>query len=151
MSERPVTLFVPPDIHPPAPANAIPIPPLQKAPFTSPLLLGLAAINRSGRLSEQRLVSALGWAPGDRLATEATHDMIIIRRSADGPFTLDSRGQVFLPHGLQTLFSITTGDRVVLVAVPQHDMLIIHTISTIAGLIATYYDNVLPVITQSDG
>jgi hypothetical protein len=67
--EPPGRLFVPPDtvVHrqpEPLPVQVLPIPPTDWA-----LVVGIAAVNRSGRVREQLLVSALGWRGGDRINT----------------------------------------------------------------------------------
>lgn len=103
------------------------------------LQMGIAAVDRSGRVKEQVLVSALGWNAHDRLSTEISQDRVVLRRTSDGPFRIDSRQQVFLPAGNRALLGISTGDRVVLVAVPERDELIIHPVSVITDLLSAYY------------
>jgi bifunctional DNA-binding transcriptional regulator/antitoxin component of YhaV-PrlF toxin-antitoxin module len=100
--------------------------PVLRPPDPSDLLAGIAAVDRSGRLREQVLVSALGWHAHDRLSTEVRHDRVVLRREPDGPFHIDSRDQVFLPAGNRAVLSIGTGDRVLLVASPERGELIIH-------------------------
>lgn len=102
-------------------------------------MLAVAAIDHSGRTGDQSLLSALGWRPGERTAATVTAEMAILRRTHTGPFRIDSRHKVFIPAGTRALFSIDTGDRVVLVAAPEHDVLIVHPMAVIANLIAVHY------------
>jgi hypothetical protein len=63
-----------PDVHAeppppsPGPLPALPAPTLPASTETDRLLVGMARLDRSGRLHERRLLRALGWAPGQRLA-----------------------------------------------------------------------------------
>lgn len=108
----------------------------------SSLLVGMAAIDHSGRLRDRALLAALGWQAGDRLVVQVYQTMAVLRRDADGAYRVDSRGQVFLPAAVRGMLGIDTGDRVVLVASPRSGMLIVHPGGVVAALLADYYASV---------
>jgi hypothetical protein len=43
------------------------------------LLIGMSRIDRSGRLNERRLLRALGWMPGQQLALDVVHGLIVVQ------------------------------------------------------------------------
>lgn len=139
MSGRPVELFVPPEVIPRPLAVSLSMPVLPQRVSGSSLRVGMAAIDHSGRLRDRSLISALGWQPGDRHTVEVSARMAMLRLEPQGRFVIDSRGQVFLPSAVRTLFGVGTGDRVVLVAVPGSGVLLVHPVSVVAELLAGFY------------
>ncbi len=140
MSERPVPLFVPPEGRRSAPPAVIPIPPV---PVTYPepsLELGIATVNADGRVREKKLiVDDLGWSSRDRTSTRIVADGIVVHRTQEGGDGVDSRGQVLIPASPRALYGIAVGDRVVLVAVPEHEVLVVHSTAFVASLLAKHY------------
>jgi hypothetical protein len=65
VSGRPVELFVPPEVTERSPVAPLSMPVLPQ-PGSASLLVGVAAIDHSGRLRDKALIAALGWRPGDR-------------------------------------------------------------------------------------
>jgi bifunctional DNA-binding transcriptional regulator/antitoxin component of YhaV-PrlF toxin-antitoxin module len=102
-------------------------------------LLGVAAVDHSGRVRDQLLITALGWQVGDRTDVEVLPDAVVIRRSPRGRFHVDSRGHVFLPAATRTLLGVAVGGRVVLLAVLDRDLLMIHPPSVVTALLAARY------------
>lgn len=140
MNERPVPLFVPPEGRESAPPVAIPVPPV---PVTYPVgafELGMATVNADGRVREKKLiVEGLGWRPGDRTSTTIVTDGIALRLAAGSGDQVDPRGQVLIPASPRALYGIAPGHRVVLVAVPEHEVLIVHSAAFVASLLAERY------------
>lgn len=138
MSDRPIEPLVPPPITGrPRPAPGV-LPPITPPP-SSTLQVGIAAVDRSGRLREHRLLHALGWAPGDRTTVEIQPRSMIMRRGGHGRAVIDARGQFFLPAAGRRLFGIAPGDRVVLLAEPQAGLLIICPVAIVAALVSDLY------------
>lgn len=143
MSGRSVELFVPPEIVEQPSAVSLPVPVLpQPAMWSgSSLLVGMAAVDHSGRLRDQALLAVLGWNPGDRVAIRAYAQMAVLSRDVQGPFVIDSRGQVFLPASTRALFRVDTGDRVVLVTARESGVLMVHPVAVVAELLMDYYSS----------
>lgn len=140
MSERPVPLFVPPLGHRSQPPAAIPVPPV---PVTYPepsLALGMATLTTDGRVREKNLIERdLGWGPGDRTTARLVADGIAIRRTEDGEAQIDSRGQILVPAASRAMRGITVGCRVVLVAIPERGVLVVHSADLVAALLVKHY------------
>lgn len=140
MSERPVPLFVPPETisrASPAPIAASTVPVSYPAPI---LELGIATVNADGRVREKKLImDDLGWNVGDRTGTRLIPDGIVLHPKPSDGDRIDPRHQVLVPAGPRALYDIPTGSRVVLVADPQQQLLIVHPAAFVARLLADHY------------
>jgi hypothetical protein len=140
MTERPVRLFVPPDAperEPVAPPPMVSIP--ERPTFDQQLHAGVAVLGHAGRITDKVLITALGWTPGDRLVLDISHDAVTLTRSHNGTSEVDARGQVIIPVSARRRLQITTGDRVLLVALPEADQLKLHPMHLLLKLLASYY------------
>jgi hypothetical protein len=135
--ERPIALFLPPD-----PVRTLSVPPPAELAIVVPktsLLVGVAVVDRSGRVRDRVLITALGWSTGDRLHCEVHSTALVLTFSPDGQHSIDSRDQVFIPAGARAVFGIGAGDRVVLVAAPEVGTLLVHPSAVIQDVLAHYY------------
>jgi hypothetical protein len=103
------------------------------------LLVGVAVVDRSGRVRDRVLITGLGWSAGDRLHCAVHPTALVLTLSPDGGYSIDGRDQVFIPAGARAVFGIGAGDRVVLVAVPESGTLIVHPSSVIQDVLWDYY------------
>jgi hypothetical protein len=137
-----------PNVHlePPPPSPA-PLPTLPTAPLPTSsidgLLVGMARIDRSGRLHERRLLQALSWMPGQQLALDVIHGLIVVRPTSTGPHALDHRGALHLPAATRHMCGINPGLPVVLAASVPEQTVVIHPEKVVARLLATHYADLL--------
>jgi hypothetical protein len=103
----------------------------------------MARIDRSGRLHERRLLRALGWTPGQRLALDVVHGLIVMQPTPTGPHVLDSRGALRLPTAARQMCGIDPGPPVVLAASVGEQTLVIHPAAIVARLLTTHYADLL--------
>jgi hypothetical protein len=131
-----------PPPHSPAPLPTLPAPTL---PTTSNegLLVGMARIDRSGRLHERHVLHALGWTPGQQLALDLVHGLIVVQPAPTGPHVLDHRGALHLPTAARRMAGICPGPPVVLAASISEQTLVIHPAATVARLLSAHYANLL--------
>ncbi|QYN33508.1 hypothetical protein K1T35_34150 [Pseudonocardia sp. DSM 110487] len=113
-----------PPPHSPAPLPTLPAPALPTSSVDD-LLVGMARIDRSGRLHERRLLHALGWAPGQRLALDVVHGLIVVQPARTGSHALDSRGALPLPAAARHMCGIEPGPPVLLAASVAEQSLVI--------------------------
>jgi hypothetical protein len=106
------------------------------------LLLGVAAIDHSGRFGDRLLITELGWQPGDQIDVEVLPGAAVLRRSPHGRFQVDSRGHVFLSTAIRTVLGVPVGGRVVLLAVPERNLLMIHPPQVVGALLAGRYPRI---------
>ncbi|WP_156994339.1 hypothetical protein [Pseudonocardia acaciae] len=139
-----------PDIHAePSPPLAVPLPvlpaPTLPASTTAAgLLIGMARADRSGRLHERRLLRALGWMPGQRLALDVVHGLIVVQPAPTGSHVLDDRAALHLPAATRRLCRINHGAPIVLTASVAQQTLVIHPPHVVARLLSAHHAN-LPV------
>ncbi|MFC5236002.1 hypothetical protein [Pseudonocardia zijingensis] len=99
----------------------------------------MARIDRSGRFHERRLLQALSWLPGQQLALDVIHGLIVVRPSSTGPHVLDHRGALHLPAAARNMCGINPGLPVVLAASVPEQTVVIHPEKVVARLLATHY------------
>jgi hypothetical protein len=141
--ERPVRPLILPDTVELEPVQPMPMPTLPTRQTElrddTTLLVGVAAVSHSGRVRDQALFDALGWAPGDHLQLELLDALVLIRRTPTGTHQLNGRGQVFLPSAVRTLLGIADNERVLLAAIPDADLLIVHSCGIAAAALRAFY------------
>lgn len=100
------------------------------------LILDVARLDRSGRLSARGVLAALGWEPGARVWVDAVRGSAVIGRSSAGRGVVDPRGSIAVPIAVRDLCGIAPGDSVVLAASPSTQRLLVHPAAVVARLVA---------------
>ena len=95
--------------------------PVRSAP--QDVAYGFARIDASGRICERAVITALGWAGGDRLTFTANASVVTARRDPAGMVTLPSSGYITIPAALRRRCGLQPGDQVLLAALPGQDAL----------------------------
>ncbi|MBE1491012.1 hypothetical protein [Plantactinospora soyae] len=118
---------------PTAPVPTLPTPPpLDGADAT---LFDVARPDAAGRVTARGLVRALRWPPGHRLRVDVTDSTVLITSAPDGIHMVGTREELPLPAAARHLTGITPGETVLLVALPAHDLLLVHPSNTITRLL----------------
>jgi hypothetical protein len=138
--DRPVPQLIPPDVVTPVPVTPLPLPALPAITSDPGLVIGVAGVSHAGRVRDQVVLDALGWAAGDRLTSTVLDCTIVLRRHPEGSQVINTRGQVFLSAATRTLLRIAHTDRVLLAAVPQRGLLIVHPCDAVGALLTRFYD-----------
>lgn len=146
MRERPIDLLIPPDLPPREPPPPTILPVLARecqsagtGPAVDDMLVGIAAFDHSGRIRDRVLIEALGWKPGDPTAVCLGSDAAVIRRLAEGTYSVDRRGQVFVPAATRSMLGFGPRERAVLVALPRLGRLLVHPPAVLADLLVGHY------------
>ena len=104
----------------PATARTLPLavpPALSRPPALGrDVAYGLAHVDRSGRVDDRTVTSALGWRGGDRLTLTAEAGVVVTRRDPSGLVTLPPRSCVPIPAALRRRCGLLPGDPVLLTA-----------------------------------
>ncbi|MBF6302474.1 AbrB/MazE/SpoVT family DNA-binding domain-containing protein [Nocardia amamiensis] len=110
-----------------------------EAPIAA-LHCSVTAINRRGRLSAKSLLSLLGWGPGQRFSFDVDQTLVKVRRSGAG-WPLGNDGFLVLPADVRNRSNINAGDRILMAASLQHDLLVVYPPKALtAALWACYPD-----------
>jgi hypothetical protein len=128
-SAPPVPLDVPALPHLGLPAEACAV----------PFLLDVARLDASGRFCSRPLLAALAWERGHRVDLRVGADAVVIGSCVAGRQVVGPRGELTLPVSARMLAGLDVYTRVVLVAVPTQDLLIVHPPALIARLLAGHY------------
>lgn len=82
-------------------------------------------------------MAALGWESGRQLEVRAVRAMATIRAAANGTACVTSQGHLRLPAAVRHLCGLAPGDRVLLVADPEKQIVRVFPPSTLDKLFAT--------------
>jgi hypothetical protein len=95
------------------------------------VIYGMGRIDASGRVADRVVTQALGWQFGDRLTLSGTSGVVLARRDPAGMLALGQKPYITIPSVLRTRCGLRTGDRVLLAATPDEDMLTVYPLSTL--------------------
>jgi hypothetical protein len=65
------------------------------------VVYGIARIDASGRICERAIITALGWADGDRLTLTAHAGVVTARRDPGGMAAMPASGYITIPAALR--------------------------------------------------
>src|SRR5258708_10321245 len=103
--------------------------PVRPAPEDA--VYGLGRIDSSGRICDQAIVTALGWAGGDLLTLTAESGVVTARSDPGGMVTLSSRAYISIPAALRHRCSLEAGDQVLLAAIPGGNALAVYSLAVV--------------------
>ncbi|MEV4055194.1 hypothetical protein AB0J55_28670 [Amycolatopsis sp. NPDC049688] len=101
--------------------------------------LSIALMDGGGRLQDRGAVAALGWRPGDRLLITLVRTSVVIRRRPDGVFVMPRKPYVALPAPVRRGCGALAGSRLLLVADPVHDVLIVHPEAAVQAMLRAFH------------
>ncbi|WP_433617045.1 hypothetical protein ACQP2P_16615 [Dactylosporangium sp. CA-139114] len=101
---------------------------LARRPDDSSSYYVVTAVDARGRLADRSGLQALAWTSGHLITIEVSPAMAIVRGSADGPHAITRQGHLRLRASARHALGLAAGDRVLLVARPGHDLLIVYPI-----------------------
>jgi hypothetical protein len=106
-------------------------------------LYGLATLDDRGRVADQLVTRALGWARGTPLDIRAVGGLVLVRADRDGLFAVTSRGYVRLAAVVRHRCHLAAGDRVLLAADPTQGLLVVHPPAVLDALVDQLHAAVL--------
>ncbi|MGK3208596.1 hypothetical protein [Amycolatopsis sp. MEPSY49] len=115
------------------------LPPLRDLGAVDGPRLSIALMDGGGRLQDRGAVAALGWSPGDRLLITLVRTSVVIRRRSDGVFVMPRKPYVALPAPVRRGCGALAGGRLLLVADPGHDVLIVHPEAAVQAMLRTFH------------
>ncbi|WP_433305425.1 hypothetical protein ACQP2F_18030 [Actinoplanes sp. CA-030573] len=87
---------------------------------------GFSTLDAGGRVADRVIMAALGWVPGGRLDIRVSRGLIAVFRDDRGIFRVTAQGFLRLPVAAPRWCEVSTGDRVLLAAYPEGDLLVVH-------------------------
>ena len=123
----------------PSPLVPMGLPPLRELGAADGPRLSIAVMDGGGRLQDRGAVATLGWEPGDRLLITVVKTSVVIRRRDDGVFVMPRKPYVALPAPVRRGCGALAGSRLLLVADPVHDVLIVHPEAAVQAMLRTFH------------
>jgi hypothetical protein len=117
--------------------------PTVPTPRASSTVYGLAAVDCRGRVADHTVITALGWVPGTRLDIRDCGGLLVLRPDAHGVFSVTKQRHLRLPATVRHRCSLIPGDRVLLAADPQRDLLIVHPPAALDDLLTPHHAELL--------
>jgi hypothetical protein len=95
------------------------------------VVYGIARIDSSGRICERAIITALGWAGGDRLTFTADAGVVNARRDLGGMVTLPASAYITIPAALRRRCGLGAGDQVLLAALRDQDSVAAYSLAVV--------------------
>ncbi|MEO3777463.1 hypothetical protein ABGB16_11565 [Micromonospora sp. B11E3] len=130
---------VKPAVEAPAPLPVLPQLSLPAEVDADGLVLGMARLERSGRLSARELLGVLGWWPGSRVDIGVVAGVLVAASASTGRHVVHGRGGLCLPAAVRQMCGLLSGVPVLLAASPSQQVLVVHPVHTVARLLAEHH------------
>lgn len=144
MTGSTIPAVIPSSAAPPARSSSfgqrrvLPVAQLQ-ARRTRSTVYGLAAVDNRGRIADGALFRALGWLPGTRLQVREHLGFVLVSADQHGVLSINRHGHLQLPVAVRRWCDLAPGDKVLLAAEPDQQLLIVHPPATLDSMITRAY------------
>jgi hypothetical protein len=118
--------------------QALPVPRLAGARAQS-TVYGLATIDCHGRVADNTIIRALGWAPGTRLDVREGGGLVLVTADPQGVFSVTRQGHLRLSATVRHWCRLATGDRVLLAADPAQGQLVVYPPAALDTMISQFH------------
>jgi hypothetical protein len=103
------------------------------------VVYALTRVDVSGRITDHEILDALGWQPGNRLASTFDEPgALALRPDPAGRMVVAPRQRITLPALLRHRCAISLGDTVFLTALTQHGVLLMRTLAWLDQALASH-------------
>lgn len=141
--EQVIGALVPPKItrpvRAPAPLPVLPRLILPADPDVGALVVRMARLDRSGRLSARELLDVLSWRPGSRVDIGVVAGVLVAASASSGRHVVRDRGGLCLPAAVRQMCGLLTGVPVLLAASPSQEVLVVHPVDTLVRLLTEHH------------
>lgn len=120
-------------------AAGLPLAPLFSPLPASSLYCVVTPIDNRGRLADRSPIRAMRWQPRQTLTISATQGMAIIVAQLHGAECITARGHLRLPTHIRYMCGITPGDRVLVAAMPGHDLIAVYTMPMVESILLRHH------------
>ncbi|WP_327119152.1 hypothetical protein OHB12_12610 [Nocardia sp. NBC_01730] len=99
--------------------------------------MATTTVDIRGRLGERSAIKTLRWEPGQPIALSAEPGLVIVAAEPTGRWTIGAAGYLSLPARLRRESHIGLTDRVLLLAAPYGDLLVVYSTAYVADAMAS--------------
>jgi hypothetical protein len=103
--------------------------------------LAVTRMDLRGRLADRAPLMALRWLPGQAVsfAADARRGVLFVRRG--GLEAVNGQGRLRIPARLRHSLQLSAGERLLVAALTEHDLLIVHTMAAVDAMLLAYHLN----------
>lgn len=123
---------------------------LLSRPRAGSLVYGMGKVDERGAVSNRAAVDALGWSAGDHLHVALVGGSVVAHRDKAGAFAMGPKPYLVLPAAVRYRAGVRARDLVLVVADPNHDVLVVHPLTALDTMITTYHAS-LTTVGNGDG
>lgn len=120
-------------------ARTLPLPERRPRSRGGPVQYRIAAVDHRGRMAEASLMRLLGWGPGEQVEVVEKSGIVLVHRHPRGSSSLTRRGHVQLPLATRRWCGVDAGDRLLLAAVPDFGVLLVHTMAALDDMVRSFH------------
>ncbi|WHT20186.1 hypothetical protein N8J89_03685 [Crossiella sp. CA-258035] len=125
--------------------SGLPVAPVNTRTRVGALLYLVTPIDQRGRLADRSPLRALGWEPGRSISISVTDAAVIVVTGRRGAHTLTRQGHLRLPASVRHQCGLATGDRLLVVALTGHGLLVAYTPAAVSSILAANHGGPPPV------
>jgi hypothetical protein len=122
----------------PTASVALPLPSLAVPDVPTSTFYTISPMDRWGRLADRSPLLKLDWRPGVRLAIVLAGDVIVAAVERTGRYRLAAHGHLQLPASVRHAAHVQAGDRLLLAACHQRDLLIAYPPAILDAVVSAY-------------
>lgn len=119
--------------------NQLQVGELLARPRAGSLVYGMGRLDSDGRVANRSTIEALGWAAGDCLSIALVDGSVVAHRDPTGAFVMGAKPYLVLPAPLRRRNGLGNRDLVLVVADPNHDVLVVHPLTALDTMITSYH------------
>lgn len=122
--------------------HGLPVARLRSPASSSTTYYAVSSIDVNGRLGDRSPLQTLGWGPGHPVAVSLASGTIVVASQPRSRVTVTRQGHLRLPTSVRRACRLEPGDRLLLAAYPDRDLLVAYTASTLDHMLLTYHSTV---------
>jgi len=127
------------DLSPQTPRRGLPVSRLVMPDRGSSTYYTVTAIDVWGRLADRSPLLTLHWHPGLPISISLTENAVIVVSHRNGRHTVTRQGHLRLPASIRHLSRLKAGDRLLLAACPDRDLLVAYSMSALDAMVLAYH------------
>jgi hypothetical protein len=117
----------------------LPLPWLGRPETSGSIHYAVTAIDVWGRLADRSTLRSLNWQPGLTVAVSVTRGAAVVMPHGDGRYAITREGRLRLPASIRHLSHLQAGDRLLVAACADHDLLIAYPMAALDTMVLAYH------------
>ncbi|MPY81446.1 MAG: hypothetical protein GEV04_24300 [Actinophytocola sp.] len=99
----------------------------------------MTPIDCHGRLADRSPIRRLQWPAGHPVAVTIVACAIVVLSDRQGSYRITNQGHLQLPLAIRRAFGLEAGERLLVAACPDTDLLTVYPMSTVDAMVLAYH------------